>query len=491
MIALAQPDWSVIASILAASFGYALFWQGIKNFPLSKRFYTAFAWMGLIQAIQVNWILSDEYVGPIIWVALIFISAWVAFQWGILCRFIDRSPWVVAAIWAIIEWSRIFFLCGYAFNPVGFSLTATHYGSQVICFVGVYGLSFLVIATNMHFYHQKKRALAFALFPYLLGAPLYHWHQNQIKEAPTHEVVLLQQAVEPEKVSYLQWEKFCSLLAPYYGQALDLIIFPEAAVPFVAEEEVYHRSWIDGMFAHFFQGQTSGLTKDKVSNVDIANAISQIFKATVVIGLENDSHNAAFSLGSGEQMEYHKQILLPFGEYIPLGFKRFSWLSIPGGGFEKGRKDALLGEDLGISICYEEVFGNLMRKSRLLGAKLLVNISNDVWYPRSRLPVVHYMHGRLRAIEMGLPLVRACNTGVTCGVDASGKLLDYLPYENKRAKAEPGILKVSIPLYSYPTLYTYLGDYLTLGIASLLLLIYGYKIRQEAGLVKKEEDWLQ
>lgn len=424
--------------------------------------------MALIQIIQMSWLLSDGYVGASIWALLAFLAIWVGFQWGILSIFIDRSPWIVAGFWAVTEWSRMFIYCGYAFNPVGLSLTATNYGSQILSLVGVYGLSFLVIVTNLLFYHRRAMALTLALIPYLLGGVIYHIHQHKMKNAQVIEILLVQPVIEPKQVNNVLWEKFCALLAPYFGEHLDLIVFPESILPFIAHEEVFYTSWVDQMFAHFFQGKTSGLTKFKVSNVDIAYALSQLFNADFVIGLEDDNHNAAFCFSQGEKTHYHKQVLLPFGEYIPLGFNLISKHLPPCGTFEKGKQTRLLGKALGISICYEEMFGNLMRKNRLLGAKIMVNISNDIWYPLSRLPMVHYMHGRLRAIEMGLPLVRACNSGVTCGVDATGKMIATLPHEQRKKKAVEGTLKLSLPLYRYPTLYTYVGDYLVLGIAFLL-----------------------
>src|SRR5690606_27562937 len=77
---------------------------------------------------------------------------------------------------------------------------------------------------------------------------------------------------------------------------------------------------------------------------------------------------------------------------------------------------------VGVCICYEETFGNLMRENKQLGASLLVNLTSDVWYPNSSLPWQHFDHARLRTVEMGLPLVRACNTSVTASLDSLGRV---------------------------------------------------------------------
>lgn len=469
IITLAQPDWSVAASVAAACFGYALFWFGIKDFSNSKKFLAACSWMFFIQVIQMSWLLSDKYVGPAIFAVVALLCVIFALQWAGLCLFVNRSPWLVAGIWATMEWSRIFLFAGYAFNPVGLSLTSSTYSMQIIGIAGIYGLSFLVIATNLLFYQKRtKLALSCALIPYLLGGVFFHFHQAGITRADKMGVVLLQPVVDPMHPDARLWEKLCCYLEPYYGDKVDLIVFPESILPFLAYEDVYPRQWVDELFSRSFGGSSSGYEKVKLSNADIASALSKVFDAKVVVGMEDPNYNTAICFDGDKKNHYHKQVLLPFGEYIPKIFKPFEKYFVGCGKYVHGNETKVFSEGLGISICYEEMFGHLMRKNRLMGAHMMINISNDVWYPNSRLPLVHYMHGRLRTIEMGLPMVRSCNTGVTCGIDATGKMLDCLPYETRKAGAPASALKISLPLYGYKTLYTYVGDYLILGLVPLL-----------------------
>ena len=123
---------------------------------------------------------------------------------------------------------------------------------------------------------------------------------------------------------------------------------------------------------------------------------------------------------------------------------------------------------VGISICYEETYGNLMRESRQNGAEVLVNLTNDVWYPRSRLPIIHFFQGRLRAVEGGVPVLRSCNTGVTGGIDALGRVVAELPYECPQRECAPGVLALALPLYHYSTLYTVYGDAVVIWFSSIL-----------------------
>ena len=119
-----------------------------------------------------------------------------------------------------------------------------------------------------------------------------------------------------------------------------------------------------------------------------------------------------------------------------------------------------------------------MRENKLKGAEFLINLTSDVWYPNSRLTQQHLDHARLRTTEGGLPLLRACNTGITCAIDSLGRTLASFGEEEWKQ----GALKVEVPLYHYKTPYTLYGDSLILGFSALMTLIF---------LVKKERNTLR
>lgn len=261
-----------------------------------------------------------------------------------------------------------------------------------------------------------------------------------------------------------------NLLQKYRGTVADLIVFSESAFPYGVNAPLYNPYEVKNVFKNTLNVELQLDQNRILSNGDIAYIISQIFNADVILGLEDfsnekkEAYNAAFFFSPEQSYHkrYKKRVLVPLGEYIPFNWcKRF--LSAYGiqDSFTSGKKAKIFkGKNLnyGVSICYEETYGDLMRQNRLLGADVLVNLTNDVWYPNSRLPRVHFLHSRLRAVEEGIPLVRACNTGVTCAIDSLGKTIVELPYENAKQKASPGALFVKFPLYSYPTLYTFIGD---------------------------------
>jgi apolipoprotein N-acyltransferase len=220
------------------------------------------------------------------------------------------------------------------------------------------------------------------------------------------------------------------------------------------------------------------------SNAYIVQALANLFQAHVVIGLEDsvyeanrrlEAYSAAFHFLPGNQppTRYEKQILVPMGEYIPFHWCREMAASYGiTGSFTCGRAAKVFQGPVpfGASICYEEIYGDLMRQNRLQGAKLLVNLTNDGWFPHSRLPKQHFDHARLRTVENGIPLVRACNTGITGAVDSLGRIIGVLGEDPLHAQDLADSLRLNIPLYHYQTLYMHFGDLPILGLSCLCLL---------------------
>lgn len=123
------------------------------------------------------------------------------------------------------------------------------------------------------------------------------------------------------------------------------------------------------------------------------------------------------------------------------------------------------GQVIGVSICYEDAFGELVRNS-LPAAKLLVNVSNDAWFGDSIAPHQHLEMARMRALETGRYLLRATNTGISAVIDTKGKITEQAPQFKiitLRAIAQP---------YQGMTPYVRFGNGLILSL--LLLLIVGY-----------------
>ena len=129
---------------------------------------------------------------------------------------------------------------------------------------------------------------------------------------------------------------------------------------------------------------------------------------------------------------YDKRHLVPFGEFVPPGFRWFvDLMQIPLGDFARGSADQppfVLGtQKLAFDICYEDLFGEEIAAQVRQGATILINVSNIAWFGDSHALPQHLQIARMRALETARPMLRATNTGVTAAIDADGSVLAQLP----------------------------------------------------------------
>ena len=97
----------------------------------------------------------------------------------------------------------------------------------------------------------------------------------------------------------------------------------------------------------------------------------------------------------------------------------------------------------------------------------LINLTNDGWFGTSTGPYQHFQHARVRAIEQGLPLVRAANTGISAVVDPLGRIIKALPL------GAEGVLDASLPQPLAATFYVRAGDGPLLAIVLIALIVVG------------------
>ena len=102
---------------------------------------------------------------------------------------------------------------------------------------------------------------------------------------------------------------------------------------------------------------------------------------------------------------------------------------------------------------------------------LLVNLTSDVWYPNSRLPKQHFDHARLRTVENGIPLIRACNTGITGGIDSLGRIINVLGDNYSESEWIADSIKITVPKYTYGTVYSKTGDLLIIIISCVAIFL--------------------
>lgn len=524
IVAFGQPARLPILGLGAASFGFALFWKAMLSLPSAKlRFWLAALWFFCVQLIQLSWMSSTEYMGPLILAVYIVVNVGLGLQFAVLSSWLSKEDSLsiskilaMASLWVFFEWIRLFVSTGFTWNPAGLFLTCSLYSRQMASLGGIYGLSFWVMLVNLlalkAWLSARKMTLAIfaglALLPYLAGA-LYIWHLDA-KPTQVLRVALVQTALLPEQKDFdssrasafipldQQWAQILELLEEKLsGQTVDLIILPEGALLYGAYYYPYDLKTFETIWKDYFGtdslSQLPPLEKPKaflrfdrwkVTNAYWAQAIADHYKADVIVGLDDERHNAAFLFRPNQKIPQRceKQILVPVSEYIPLcGQKWLSQFIEEKFGitqsFLAGSETKVLTAKvpLSISICYEETYGDLCRQGRLHGATLFVNLSNDAWFPSSLLAQQHFDHGMIRSVENGVSVLRSCNTGVTCGVDRFGRTIKLLEPSEKKGEA----LFFDMPIDTHSTLYTLWGDKAILLLSGIFLSLFVFEKKKK------------
>lgn len=449
-----------------------------------------------------------------------------------------RRLLAIAGLWVLLEWIRLFILSGISWNPVGIALTSSIYPMQMASFWGIYGLSFWVIFANLLFLkawqqHFSKGAtflwVISACVPYIYGGIHLNTHshlmtQYKEKKPIPFNAVLVQTAFPVEEalpfwetkqmIAFIidEWRQILKITKKQLGKQIDLIVLPEFTVPYGTYSAVFPHEVVKNIFKEILgEDVLEALPalseplafplqhgKDRIWMVNNAfwlQGIANIFNADIIAGLEDaedKSHGQREYYSSAQYFKptpkdkpveihrYDKRVLVPMAEYIPFSFcKDLAATYGIQGSFTCGTKAKIFANQklpLGVSICYEETFGHIMRESRQLGAELLVNLTSDVWFPNSSLSWQHFDHARLRTVESGIPLIRACNTGITCGIDSLGRVVAILGETPEQQEWLSDSIHINVPTYTYQTVYSMVGDSLILGF-SLLSILFTLRFR--------------
>lgn len=430
----------------------------------------------------------------------------------------------IASLWTLLEWSRLFFLSGMSWNPAGLALTGSLYPLQMASLWGVFGLTFWVMFVNLLVLRawckgiklvSALACLLLAAVPYIYGGLHLNFHDNKLAtwNKPLLNAVLVQTAFPAEHqvdfsdrkllIAHVikQWKEILRTVKKQQGKRMDLMVLPEYAVACGTYSCVFPYTAVRAAFSEIFGEEStktlppletpfakSYSTEEEtvylVNNAFWAQGLANHFDTGVVIGLEDaeisetgekEHYSAAlFFRPSKEKVpfevdRYEKRVLVPLGEYIPFAFCKAMAADYGiTGSFTCGTEAKVFNTHhakipFGISICYEETFGHLMRENKFFGAELLVNLTSDAWYPNSRLPQQHLTHSLLRTVESGIPLIRSSNIGVTCAVDSFGRVISMVGDGASGAEWLVDSMHVAVPTYHYATVYSHLGDSLIIG----------------------------
>jgi apolipoprotein N-acyltransferase len=332
--------------------------------------------------------------------------------------------------------------------------------------LGVLGVSLLTVLTGAALWAlwvvrgrgAPVRVLAAALgVAWFAGAGLARVEWSE-PEGAVLDVALVQGAIpqaikwRPETRQQIT-DRYLELSARHADA--DLLLWPEAALTIHARDS---EPFLERLGATLAQRNATLVLGLPDYDIDPANPRRAILR------------NTAIAIGAGEG-RYVKQRLVPFGEYVPLeglirGVIEFFDMPMsrarPG---PAGQAPLVVDGGVGMSmaICYEVAYGGLVRElSRDAG--LLATISNDTWFGDSIGPSQHMQMAQMRALELGRPMLRSTNDGITALVDHRGRIVARLP------RFEPGVLRASAQPRQGLTPYARFGSTTALCLAFLLLL---------------------
>lgn len=404
-----------------------------------------------------------------------------------------------AGSWIITEWLRSWVFTGYVWNPLSVITIVSPFLAQPASALGTYGLSGVVVlvAGGMLKFvslwtgargHERERggwtgyfiggALLFALATIGIVGRLSmfggYYRSEDAQLRPVNLTIAQPNISQADKYApgydAINFAKLAMNSRRLPDQSARLILWPEAAIPDYLEEGYPYR---------YYQGQPSGTAAGARARLttlmdDGDVLVTGANRLVIEQGQLVAARNSVSAMDSNGRLlgHYDKAHLVPYGEYLPL-----PWLLRPLGlaRLVPGDLDFWPGPGpqtmtvnvggravkIGMQICYEMIFSGQVvdPKNR---PDFIFNPSNDAWFGEIG-PPQHLAQARLRAIEEGLPVVRATPTGISAIIDADGRMLHSLPL------GTAGRIDARLPTAKPPTLFARFGNILPLGFAVLLI----------------------
>ncbi|MCJ8138775.1 apolipoprotein N-acyltransferase [Falsirhodobacter halotolerans] len=409
-------------------------------------------------AVSLNWIVEPFLVDPLTygWMApfaVVLISVGLGLFWGgagavsALVRPALR-PVAFAVALTAMEWVRGHILTGFPWALVG-HVWIGWAPAQLAAWVGPVGLTLMtaLLAALQVAFRWRGAAAAVLGLAAAFGAGT--WRLDQPDPAAPGQTVRL---IQPNAAQAMKWDPDRAATLLQRGLELsaapgspDLIVWPETSIPYLLDDT------LSAEVAFAAQGAISVVGIQRLEGERAFNSLAVIAPDGQVGPI------------------YDKHHLVPFGEYIPfgdtlarVGIRAFA--AQLGNGYSAGPGPEVL--TLGATralplICYEAVFPQDVAAAPVRPDWLL-QATNDAWFGTLTGPYQHLAQARLRAIEQGLPLLRAANTGVSAVIDARGRILSDLPM------GVAGKLDAALPGALPPTLYSRTGDVPVLVLLALM-----------------------
>ncbi len=459
--AFGQEPYALPILLLAGMAGVVWLWRAEDTPWRAALLGWAFGTGYFMHALQ--WIVSPFLVdvarhGWMAPFALVFMGAGLALFWGAAfwgARKLSAPPWFLILTWPAAELVRGYIFTGFPWAMPAQALVGQEAG-QLLADFGPYALNLIVVLFSAVFAVSLRMRNIWSAITVIAIISVFLMPERSSKGSSGEHTIRL---IQPNAAQHEKWDPekipvffdrqlaFTAAVPKDGGPAPDLVIWSETAIPWT---------------------------------LDLAgSALEEIAKAggeaQVTLGVQRRAdtryYNSMVTLDAqgGVGQIYDKHHLVPFGEYMPLGdllakVGITAFAARHGNGYSSGPGARLmdfgpLGKALPL-ICYEAVFAHDVNAAAERPA-FLIQITNDAWFGKGAGPRQHLAQARMRAIEQGLPLARAANTGISAMIDPRGRVIASLPLN------QAGFVDAPLPAALPPTFYSRTGD---LPFALLLLL---------------------
>ncbi|MBN9074467.1 MAG: apolipoprotein N-acyltransferase [Rhizobiales bacterium] len=392
-------------------------------------------WVGsalLVEADDFAWALPLAVLGLPAVLALFygFAAALARLGWsGGLGRIL-----ALAAAFGVAEWLRTVLFTGFPWNPVGFLAMPVPLLMQSVRVTGTMGMNVLAVAVFampalLAGHRHRRLGLGLAVLLAAAHGGYGLWALSRPDAATTDGLAV--RIVQPDVDQSEKWDRavrdriFKTLLdlssePPAEGKPQpQLIVWPETSIPFLLTDRPDALAAI-GELLQPGQMLLAGIVRSE-GDASSGGAI-RYYNSVVAIDDKGEIVDAV-----------DKTHLVPFGEYLPLesmlnaiGLRKVVTVPLDFSAGTERHAITLPGGAKGVPfICYEVIFPQLVEHD-VAGANAIVTVTNDAWFGDTPGPYQHFRQAQIRAVETGLPVLRAANTGISGMIDSRGRIVDAL-----------------------------------------------------------------
>ena len=474
------PPFSIFPLIFILGYGIHI----INNVnSLKKIFYSGwflgFGWFSFgLYWIGSAFLVSNTYQVFLMPLAVIILPSVLAVFWGLaflLAKLISyrirSSILLIIITLSLSEYIRSHIFTGFPWLMPSMILTSNEYIIQIFSFVGSYTGNLVVITLSilplMLYYNWKYKYTIFfmlliPIFSLFLCAFLrFHFREN-LKINDDQLITIVQPNIkQQDKWNLIKRKNHIKKLVQLskyksedYQNRYRVVIWPETSFEGLIPREL-----------NLLANTAKDVIKDDKTSLIVGLLSIKDQKLLNSLAILDSSGNINY--------KYDKIHLVPFGEYIPFRkyFKSIAQL-ISKKDFSSGTNKANINiEGIGNIlplICYEILFSSEVRSRVSKNTKLIINITNDAWFGNTAGPYQHLALTKVRAVELGLPLARVANTGISVLISPYGEEIIKIPLNSEGVKTTKLMSRLD------ETIYNKFGEYIFVILILIILLINKY-----------------